>query len=106
MKIKFFFSEEKEEMEHLQAYNKKLLSNILPVHVAEHFLSVEKNNDVSCQLNNHFKYVFLKKNNELHFPWNEMIILGLSLQSSWYFKSIFEPCWEEKLNECFEEMKK
>ena len=42
-----FFSEEKEEMEHLQAYNKKLLSNILPVHVAEHFLSVDKNNDVS-----------------------------------------------------------
>jgi len=40
------FPEEKEEMEHLQAYNKKLLSNILPVHVAEHFLSVEKNNDV------------------------------------------------------------
>jgi hypothetical protein len=40
-------SEEKEEMEHLQAYNKKLLSNILPVHVAEHFLSVDKNNDVS-----------------------------------------------------------
>ena len=34
-------------MEHLQAYNKKLLSNILPVHVAEHFLSVDKNNDVS-----------------------------------------------------------
>ncbi len=33
-------------MEHLQAYNKKLLSNILPVHVAEHFLSVDKNNDV------------------------------------------------------------
>lgn len=38
-------TEEKEEMEHLQAYNKKLLSNILPVHVAEHFLSVDKNND-------------------------------------------------------------
>ena len=34
-------------MEHLQAYNKKLLSNILPVHVADHFLSVDKNNDVS-----------------------------------------------------------
>ena len=40
-------TEEKEEMEHLQAYNKKLLSNILPVHVAEHFLSGVKNNDVS-----------------------------------------------------------
>ena len=42
-----FFSEEKEEMEHLQAYNKKLLSNILPVHVADHFLNIDKNNDVS-----------------------------------------------------------
>ena len=42
-------TEEKEEMEHLQAYNKKLLSNILPVHVADHFLSgVIKNNDVSA----------------------------------------------------------
>ena len=34
-------------MEHLQAYNKKLLSNILPVHVAEYFMSGDKNNDVS-----------------------------------------------------------
>ena len=33
-------------MEHLQAYNKKLLSNILPVHVAEFFMSGDKNNDV------------------------------------------------------------
>ena len=41
-------SEEKEEMEHLQAYNKKLLSNILPAHVADHFLrSGDKRNDVS-----------------------------------------------------------
>lgn len=38
-------TEEKEEMEHLQAYNKKLLSNILPVHVAEFFMSGDKNND-------------------------------------------------------------
>merc|ERR1719397_1028152 len=38
-------TEEKEEMEHLQAYNKKLLSNILPVHVAEYFMSGDKNND-------------------------------------------------------------
>ena len=37
-------------MEHLQAYNKKLLSNILPVHVADHFLSIDKNNDVSSHL--------------------------------------------------------
>ena len=34
-------------MEHLQAYNKKLLSNILPVHVADHFISCDKNYDVS-----------------------------------------------------------
>lgn len=40
-------TEEKEEMEHLQAYNRKLLANILPVHVAEHFMSMDKNNDVS-----------------------------------------------------------
>ena len=45
--LQLFFSEEKEEMEHLQAYNKKLLSNILPVHVADHFLNIDKNNDVS-----------------------------------------------------------
>jgi len=38
-------TEEKEEMEHLQAYNRKLLANILPVHVAEHFMSMDKHND-------------------------------------------------------------
>ncbi|XP_069690634.1 adenylate cyclase type 6 isoform X2 [Periplaneta americana] len=38
-------TEEKEDMEHLQAYNHKLLANILPVHVAEHFLSSDKNAD-------------------------------------------------------------
>ena len=47
----FLLSEEKEEMEHLQAYNKKLLSNILPVHVAEYFMSGDKNNDVSSSSN-------------------------------------------------------
>ncbi|XP_014290684.1 adenylate cyclase type 6 isoform X2 [Halyomorpha halys] len=36
-------TEEKEDMEHLEAYNRKLLANILPVHVAEHFLSSDKN---------------------------------------------------------------
>jgi hypothetical protein len=41
------FAEEKEDMEHLQAYNHKLLANILPVHVAEHFLSRDKHADVS-----------------------------------------------------------
>ena len=36
-------------MEHLQAYNKKLLSNILPAHVADHFLRSgdKQRNDVS-----------------------------------------------------------
>lgn len=34
-------------MEHLEAYNRKLLANILPVHVAEHFLNSDKNNDVT-----------------------------------------------------------
>jgi len=38
-------------MEHLQAYNRKLLENILPVHVAEHFLSREKHLDVSITNN-------------------------------------------------------
>ncbi|CAL4115515.1 unnamed protein product, partial [Meganyctiphanes norvegica] len=37
--------EEKDEIEHLQAYNRKLIANILPEHVAEHFLSVDKNPD-------------------------------------------------------------
>ncbi|KAK7788778.1 hypothetical protein R5R35_000603 [Gryllus longicercus] len=32
-------------MEHLQAYNRKLLANILPVHVAEHFLASDKHAD-------------------------------------------------------------
>lgn len=45
-----FDAEEKEEMEHLQAYNRKLLANILPVHVAEHFMSMDKHNDVSCRV--------------------------------------------------------
>ena len=43
-------------MEHLQAYNKKLLSNILPVHVAEYFMSGDKNNDVRTLI---YKYLGL-----------------------------------------------
>lgn len=31
-------------MENLQAYNRKLLANILPVHVADHFLSNRQRN--------------------------------------------------------------
>ncbi|CAM1322003.1 ADCY5 (predicted) [Pycnogonum litorale] len=38
-------TEEKEEIENLQAYNRRLLENILPVHVAEHFLSMDRNNE-------------------------------------------------------------
>ncbi|XP_014676369.1 PREDICTED: adenylate cyclase type 5-like [Priapulus caudatus] len=38
-------TEEKEEMQRLQVYNKKLLTNILPVHVAEHFLAMERHNE-------------------------------------------------------------
>lgn len=33
-------------MENLEAYNRKLLGNILPAHVAKHFLNNDKNNDV------------------------------------------------------------
>ena len=50
-KKKFFFkaTEEREEMEQLREYNKKLLYNILPDHVAQHFLAQQaKKNDVSC----------------------------------------------------------
>ncbi|CAB3253389.1 unnamed protein product [Arctia plantaginis] len=38
-------NDEKEEMEHLEAYNRKLLANILPEHVAQHFLNSDKNID-------------------------------------------------------------
>lgn len=46
----YVFAEECEDMEHLQAYNRKLLANILPVHVADYFLSRDKNMDVSIQV--------------------------------------------------------
>ncbi|KAF2894357.1 hypothetical protein ILUMI_11816, partial [Ignelater luminosus] len=39
-------TEEKEDMENLEAYNKKLLANILPVHVAEHFLNSDNNDEL------------------------------------------------------------
>uniref|UniRef100_A0A8C1Y7K5 adenylate cyclase n=1 Tax=Cyprinus carpio TaxID=7962 RepID=A0A8C1Y7K5_CYPCA len=38
-------TEEKEEMEELQAYNRRLLHNILPKDVAAHFLAIERRND-------------------------------------------------------------
>lgn len=40
-------SDEKEETDRMEEYNHKLLSNILPEHVAQHFLKNEKNIDVS-----------------------------------------------------------
>lgn len=44
----FKATEEREEMEQLREYNKKLLYNILPDHVAQHFLAQQaKKNDVS-----------------------------------------------------------
>lgn len=49
MIICLFLSDEKEDMEHLEAYNRKLLANILPEHVAQHFLCSDKNIDVSWQ---------------------------------------------------------
>ena len=45
-----FITGEKEETEHLQAYNRKLIYNILPEHVAIHFLSVDRAADVSVCL--------------------------------------------------------
>ena len=46
----FVSAEEKEDIEHLQARNSDLISNILPEHVAEHFLSLDKAPDVSTVL--------------------------------------------------------
>ncbi|CAG0884208.1 unnamed protein product [Darwinula stevensoni] len=40
------FAKEKEEMEKLRAYNRKLLSNILPEHVAEHFMRERSPDDL------------------------------------------------------------
>lgn len=38
-------TEEMEEMENLRAYNLRLLSNILPLHVAEHFIKNKLKNE-------------------------------------------------------------
>lgn len=46
-------------MEHLEAYNRKLLANILPVHVAEHFLTLDKPVDVSNS------FMYLHNNNTI-----------------------------------------
>lgn len=51
-------------MEHLVAYNRKLLANILPVHVAEHFLCSDKNADVSYYI---FMY-YIKYQKSYHPP--------------------------------------
>ncbi|UYV66152.1 ADCY5 [Cordylochernes scorpioides] len=39
--------EEEQDMAHLQAYNRKLLANILPAHVADYFLTADRRNEVS-----------------------------------------------------------
>ena len=41
----FQANEEKEEMRALQEYNMKLVGNILPMHVAEHFLKTQMRKD-------------------------------------------------------------
>lgn len=56
-------TEEKEEMESLRAYNLRLLANILPLNVAEHFLKNQfKKDEVSLSLlynvNNRFLFIF------------------------------------------------
>lgn len=51
-------TEEKEEMEHLKAYNQKLLANILPEHVAAHFLST---------VNSDVRTIYLHKRNHINF---------------------------------------
>jgi len=38
--------EEKVDTERLQAHNRKLLENILPVHVADYFLKADRKNEV------------------------------------------------------------
>ena len=53
-------------MEHLQAYNKKLLSNILPVHVAEFFMSGDKNNDVSNKKTKYYMHMLTLLLQELY----------------------------------------
>lgn len=55
--FEYNFTEEKEDMEHLEAYNRKLLANILPVHVAEHFLTLDKPVDVSITHTIHLLYL-------------------------------------------------
>jgi hypothetical protein len=49
--LSFQATEEKKEMEQLRDYNKKLLHNILPSHVAGHFLATEKKNEVMKSIN-------------------------------------------------------
>ncbi|XP_064647908.1 adenylate cyclase type 5-like [Lineus longissimus] len=53
-------TEEKEEMESLRAYNMRLLANILPIHVAEHFLKaqVKKDEDLYYQDNQNVCVMF------------------------------------------------
>ena len=49
--VAFQANEEKDEMGKLQAYNKTLVLNILPAHVADHFLQIDrKNEDLYAEL--------------------------------------------------------
>lgn len=63
-----FFSqatEEKEEMESLRAYNLRLLANILPLNVAEHFLKNQfKKDEVPSSLLyivNNYRFLYPKQ---------------------------------------------
>ncbi|GAU99660.1 hypothetical protein RvY_10623-2 [Ramazzottius varieornatus] len=57
-------NDEKDEMEKLQAYNKTLVLNILPAHVADHFLQIDrKNEDLYAELCDNACIMFAKITN-------------------------------------------
>uniref|UniRef100_A0A8C6TYJ1 adenylate cyclase n=1 Tax=Neogobius melanostomus TaxID=47308 RepID=A0A8C6TYJ1_9GOBI len=78
-------TEEKEEMEELQAYNRRLLHNILPKDVAAHFLARERRNDElyyqSCEcvavmfasISNFSEFYCLRLLNEIIADFDEII---------------------------------
>lgn len=52
--------EEKEEMAALRTYNMKLVANILPLHVAEHFLKGQnKKDEVNKSFRRHLNCIFV-----------------------------------------------
>lgn len=77
----FSTTEEKEDMEHLQAYNRKLLENILPVHVAEHFLSRDKNIDVKKNTQKLLVFCKIERiiSNSRNYTMNNAKVLALCL---------------------------